>query len=132
MEKHTIIYDGECGFCNRFIVFIAKNDTENVFRFTPNHSILAKSIFEKQKLNPKFSEETIFLQTETILYTKGKAIKEIFKQIPKYRYIYFLLLFINKHLIDLGYTFFAKIRKKIHLNNCEIPSKSITEKFILT
>jgi predicted DCC family thiol-disulfide oxidoreductase YuxK len=58
MVKNTIIYDGECGFCNRFIVFIAKNDTKNVFLFTPNHSDLAKSIFEKQNINPKFSEET--------------------------------------------------------------------------
>ena len=131
MEENIIIYDGECGFCNKFIMFIAKNDTENVFRFTPNDSNLAKSIFSKKDINPKFVEETIFLQTEQFLYTKGKAIKEVFKRIPRYKYIYFLLMFINKYLIDLGYNFFSRIRKKIQLNNCEIPSKQIMEKFKL-
>lgn len=130
IAKNIIIYDGECGFCNRFILFIAKNDTENAFSFTPNNSDLAKSIFEKEKINPKLSEETIFLQTKEILYTKGKAIKQIFKRIPKYKWIYFLLMFINRHLIDLGYISFSRIRKKILLNSCKIPSKQVTEKFI--
>jgi len=131
MKENIIIYDGECGFCNRFILFIAKNDTENTFKFTPNDSNLAKSIFSKKNINTKFSEETIFLRTEKTIYTKGKAIKEIFKRIPKYKYLYFLLMFANRHIIDLGYTSFSRIRKKIQPNNCEIPSKKIIAKFIL-
>lgn len=130
MQKNIIIYDGECGFCNKFILFIAKNDTKNVFCFTPNHSDSAKSIFTQENISPQFAEETIFLRTEYSLFTKGRAIREIFKRIPNYRFIYFLLLFINRNLIDLGYTSFSRIRKKIFQNNCEIPPKKILTKFI--
>lgn len=129
--KSVIIYDGECGFCNKFIILIAKNDTNSVFLFTPNNSSFAKSIFEKKNINPKFAEETIFLYTEEDLYTKGEAIKEIFKKIHKYRYLYLVLQLLNSHIIDWGYSMFSKIRKKIQPNQCEIPSKEIIEKFIL-
>lgn len=129
MADNLIIYDGDCGFCNRFILSIAKNDSANTFKFTPNHSQLARSIFEAEKIDPKFSEETIFLRMGNRLFTKGEALRVIFKQIPKYRFLYFLMMFINRHLIDLGYTLFSKIRRTIQMGNCEIPSKQIIEKF---
>ncbi|UFH32311.1 DUF393 domain-containing protein [Chryseobacterium sp. C-71] len=130
MPKNIIIYDGECGFCNKFILFIAKNDTKNFFIFTSNHSDSAKLIFTQGNISPQLAEETIFLKTESSLFTKGKAIREIFKKIPNYKFIYFLLLLVNRNLIDLGYTIFSKIRKKITPNYCEIPQQQILKKFI--
>lgn len=131
MEQGIIIYDGECGFCNKFILSIAKNDKDSVFLFTPNNSSFAKSIFEKNNINPMFAEETIFLYTEKELYIKGEAIKEIFKNVHKYKYLYRMLWLVNSHIINLGYTIFSKIRKKIQSNQCEIPPRQIIKKFIV-
>ena len=45
-NKIIILFDGECAMCNNYILFVAKNDSDDNFRFL---SIQNKKIIELKK-----------------------------------------------------------------------------------
>ena len=45
-DKIIILFDGECAMCNNYILFVAKNDSDDNFRFL---SIQNKKIIELKK-----------------------------------------------------------------------------------
>lgn len=126
-----IIFDGECGFCNRTVMFLAKNDTNNCFKFVSNHSDFGIELLENHKIKG-MEKSTIILIDKENIYTKSMAIKKILLKIPKYRIIGLLLFLIPKKVSDWFYDFISNRRKGIVKNNdCEIPTPEIRKKFIV-
>ena len=50
MSTNLIIYDGECGFCNKTMIFFAKNDSYNHFMFVSNTSKIGVEILSQNHL----------------------------------------------------------------------------------
>ena len=126
-----IVFDGECRFCNRTIMFIARNDINNYFKFISSSSNFGIELLEKHKIKG-IKKSTIILIEKENIYTKSIAIREVFLKIPKYRIIGLLLFMIPKKISDIFYDFTSKYRKRLIKNNaCEIPPPEIREKFIL-
>ena len=50
--KHLILYDGVCGLCNRFNIFVLRRDRRALFRFAPLQSDLARNILANFRLYP--------------------------------------------------------------------------------
>ncbi len=126
-----IIYDGNCGFCNKTIMFIAKNDRNNSFNFVSSLSVFGKKILKKYNIKG-LEKTTIILIKENKIYSKSTAIKKIMLELPYYKLIGFLMFVFPKKIADYGYDFISKNRKLIIKNTtCEIPSSEIRKKFIL-
>lgn len=49
IEKY-IIFDGNCGFCNKFLMLIAKKDKNDIFLFVSNLSDLGVNLLLKYKI----------------------------------------------------------------------------------
>ena len=127
----VIIFDGECGFCNKTVMFFAKNDTNNCFKFVSNHSVFGIELSEKHKIKG-MEKSTIILIEKEIVYTKSLAIRKILLKIPKYRILGSLMFLIPNRVSDCLYGFISKHRKRIVNNDyCEIPISEIKEKFML-
>ena len=59
-DKIIILFDGECAMCNNYILFVAKNDSDDNFRFL---SIQNKKIIELEKKKHMILKKIISLQS---------------------------------------------------------------------
>lgn len=130
-SKQIIIFDGECGFCNRTVLFIAKKDVENKFLLVSNLSKRGQEILNSLGLD-KVTNKTLILIKDNKHFVKGEAIKKIAKEIRISMIFLFVLKITPNQLLNFGYSIFSRFRKKIARNNhCQIPSNDILSKFIL-
>lgn len=130
--NYYVIYDGECGFCNRTIMFIAKNDKRNIFKFVSSLSEFGKKLLEKYAIKGLEKSTIVLVENENRIYTKSLAIRKILLKISSYKMIGYLMFLFPKQLSDYAYDLISKNRKRIIKNNiCEIPSPEIQKKFIM-
>jgi predicted DCC family thiol-disulfide oxidoreductase YuxK len=57
--NNIIIFDGDCPFCNKTIMFLAKLDNSDSFSFISNQSTIGKKLIKEFKLKNLFSETII-------------------------------------------------------------------------
>jgi len=125
-----IIYDGNCGFCNKTVMFIAKNDKNNTFKFISSLSEFGIKLLLNH--NIKGLEKTTIILVENEIYIKSIAIRNVLLKIPSYKIIGYLMFLFPKKISDYVYDLVSKNRKLIIKNNvCEIPNSEIRKKFII-
>lgn len=126
-----VIFDGSCGFCNYSGMFIAKRDISDRFILVSNSSDFGKLLLTKHKLEKVAPHSIILIEGEEVS-TKSKAIRTIFRDIPGFRFLKFLLRVIPISLQNLVYDGIAKIRKSLPIkSNCSVPESKLREKFRL-
>lgn len=131
MKFSYIIYDGSCGFCNKTIMFFAKNDTRDKLKFVSNLSDFGMGLLSKHKINGLESSTIIFLEDEKKIFIKSVAIRSILLRLPFYKLIGHLMFLFPQKITDFIYDFISRNRKKIIKNStCEIPNIEIRRKFI--
>lgn len=88
--KHLVLYDGQCGFCNKAVLFILSRDKEALFGFAPLQGQTAKKyVPERVKLIPdtlilieNFQEESPQIFTESkAVFRIGKELGGVYKAI---------------------------------------------------
>lgn len=127
VDKRSIIfYDGDCGLCNRFILFILKFERENLFFFSALDSELAKN--NLQSLN---SDTVVLLQNGNEYYRSQAAlliIKEMIFPICLLTYLRVLPLGFR----DFFYKIMAKNRKRFFKGKeqCLFPDKEVKKRFL--
>ena len=130
MNKQYIIFDGDCAFCNQIVMLLAKNDTQNKFIFISNTSdkFLELEIPCGAK---EMSVDTLILLEGKSIFVRGKAIKNILVQIPKFKILGYLFLPIPNFIVDVFYRLFAKIRRKINVKRECIIDEALKLKIFL-
>jgi predicted DCC family thiol-disulfide oxidoreductase YuxK len=76
-EQGLIFFDGDCGFCNRWIAFIRKSDAENRFHYIPQKSETAAIYTRLTGLNFENQQTVIYLKNGKMLM-KSDAVLAIF------------------------------------------------------
>ena len=110
-NKKIILFDGECLICNKYILFIAKNDKKDIFRFMSLQNKKTTQIINLTK--NKNYKESICLVENSNVKTKSEAIIFILSELNYAYKLAFLLLIIPKKIRDILYGFFARNRYKI-------------------
>jgi predicted DCC family thiol-disulfide oxidoreductase YuxK len=131
MNENLIIYDGECGFCNKTMLFIARRDSDGKFRFISNSSEKGKKILLENGLT-EISKTSVVLCYNKKILTKGKAIKCIFSNININPVLKKIIEYSNLKALNLIYSLISKNRLLLSKGYCEIPPKEILSKFIMT
>ena len=131
MDKNLIIYDGECGFCNKILLFLAEKDIGNHFTFVSNLSKYGEEILLQNNLT-EISKGSIVVIDNREIYTKGNALKVISKYIKVNSFLNNLIQLTNILLLNFVYKTIANNRLKLTNNNCKIPHKEIRIKFIIS
>jgi len=132
MQYSYIIYDGDCGFCNKTVMFIAKNDKNNNFKFISSLSEFGTKLLLKHNIKGLEKATIILVENENEIDIKSVAIRKVLLKIPSYKMIGYLMFLFPKQLSDYVYDFISKNRKLIIKNNiCEIPNSEIRKKFIM-
>lgn len=132
MNEDYIFFDGNCGFCNKAIMFIAKNDKNNNFKFVSNISVFGINLLSKYKIRGLEKSTIILIDKNENVYLKSVAIRKILLKIPFYKLFGYLMFLFPKRLSDYAYSLFSKNRKRIiKINTCEIPNFQVRKKFII-
>jgi predicted DCC family thiol-disulfide oxidoreductase YuxK len=130
-NNNIVFYDGTCGLCSRFVLFILKNDHYNVFKFAP----LNGNTFEVLNVRYNFSEasETVILVYNNQVYYRSDAALKILSQLRIPLNFLSVFLIVPSFFRNIVYVFVAKNRKKwFGLNNhCRLlPAEVIKDKFL--
>ena len=116
MFENYVIFDGECGFCNKTVMFLAKKDLHNKFVFISNVSYEGKRILGSDPLLQSTIQDSIIIIAEDgKTYTRERAFLFFFKQIPKLRLHYYILK--GMPFKNWLYRIVAKIRQKLPVKN---------------
>ena len=130
MDKPFIIFDGNCGFCNKTIMYIAKNDKHNNFKYVSSLSNFGINLLSKHQIAGLEKSTIILVEKDYNIYSKSIAIRKVLLNIPFYKSLGYLMFCIPKKISDYVYDLISKNRKLIIQNNtCEIPNPEIRKKF---
>lgn len=130
IEKY-IIFDGNCGFCNKFLMTIAKKDKNDIFLFVSNLSNLGVNLLLKYKIIG-LDESTIILIENHNIYIKSAAIKRILLNLKYYNILGKLMFLFPEKISNYVYDIISINRDKIIKNSdCKIPDSRIRRKFIM-
>ena len=119
--KKIILFDGVCSLCNNFIVFIAKNDKKDIFRFLPLQNKNINQFIDKKNINIKDLKSIVLIEDKNPKYKSNAAI-EILINLNKIFLLCTVFYIIPRIIRDLIYELIAKNRYKIfgRVENCSI------------
>ena len=129
IEKHIILFDGECNFCSFWVKYVIKRDKKDMFRFASLQS--KKGIELLNEHNLKLDLSTVVLIRNGKAKTKSTAALTIFYLLGGLYSVGVVFLIIPKFIRDVFYNWIAKNRKKILKNeSCIFPDATVKAKFL--
>lgn len=133
MSKYNIvvIYDGECGFCNRSVLFLLKRDRNKALRFSASKSSFSKSELAKHGISTE-TLDTLVLLERGAAYTYSDAGLRITKYLKFPWSLFYSLWVVPKRIRDPLYKFIARNRYRLsgRSKSCSIPDESSKGRFI--
>jgi len=110
MTTATVLYDGDCQFCNKWICFTKNKLQNNEISFIPFNTIEGIETIEKFQIK---NQNSVAYIKNNIVFFKSSAVLKICKQLQfPYNLLYFFTI-LPAFLPDLCYDFIAKRRFKL-------------------
>jgi len=130
-DRHIVIFDGVCNFCNGSVNFIIKRDPTGKFAFAPMQSGLAQRLAAEQGLTD-MGVETFLLVKNDRCYLYSDAALEITKDLSGLWRMLVILRIIPRFIRDWFYKLFARNRYAIFgkANACMVPTEELKSRFI--
>tara|TARA_B110000967_G_C18456992_1_gene350723 strand:+ start:90 stop:488 length:399 start_codon:yes stop_codon:yes gene_type:complete len=132
MKDSFVVFDGNCPFCNKTVLFFAKNDKNNSFKFVSSVSEFGVNIITKLNIKGLVSSTIILVENESGYYIKSIAIRKLLLKLPYYKFIGLSMFLFPQALSNFIYDLISKKRKSLIKNEaCQTLDSSIRNKFIL-
>lgn len=130
-NRHIVIFDGVCNFCNGSVIFIINRDPGGVFSFTPIQSDLAKQLIDSYQID-NVGIDTFLLIKEGKCYIGTNAALEIAKDLTGHWYLFCIFKVIPRPIRDFLYRLFARNRYRIFGKReiCIVPTQDIIDRFV--
>ena len=130
LPSHLVLYDGSCGFCNRSVQFILKNEEVNTLYFASLQSETATKLFDSLSISEP-DLNTFYFYSNGILHERSSAAIHVSKFLKKpYRFISFFS-WIPTLLRDGIYRIISKNRHRLAKEYCYIPKKEQKDRFLV-
>jgi predicted DCC family thiol-disulfide oxidoreductase YuxK len=127
-ERYPLLlfFDGQCVFCNRWVNRVREADSVHRIRFGTKQGATFR---ELAQLHPEVaSVESIVLVARQLdgsekLLVRSRAIREVLKGLPPFRFFAIVLQIVPLSISDIGYRIFSKIRTPLfgRLTHCRVP-----------
>jgi predicted DCC family thiol-disulfide oxidoreductase YuxK len=132
-----LLYDGVSGLCNRFVQFVLRHDHEDRFRFAALQSNFARTILERNGLNPDVLD-TVYVvfdcgQSTECLLSRNEAVSAVLQELGGiWRLCSNLLDLLPQRFRDWRYTVVARNRYRIFgkYETCPLPKEKDRHKFL--
>lgn len=124
-----VYYDGDCGYCNRAVMWLIHHKISHRFQFAQLESSYGDHLFEAR--HDLQNIDSIIVVDGDKVWIKSNAIIHLLGQIKGYQFLGWTLKWIPKFVRDIGYDAFAKIRHKVILKNaCRLPTPEERKYFL--
>lgn len=129
--KKIILFDGVCALCNNFIVFIAKKDKKDRFRFLPLQNKNIEQFIDLNKIKIKEFDSVILIDGNNIKW-KSSAALEIIINLNKILALCKVFYIIPKIIRDIIYDWIAKNRYSIFgkVESCSIIKSKVNSEIL--
>lgn len=130
-NRHIVIFDGVCNFCNGAVNFIIKRDPDGVFAFTPMQSALAQELMDKYEIH-NVGIDTFLLIKNDQCFVFSSAALEIAKDLTGFWYIFRIFELVPRAIRDFFYKVFARNRYTLfgRQETCMMPSEKVRSRFV--
>ncbi len=127
----VILYDGDCGLCDRLVQFVLPRDPRGTFRFAPLQSAFAREQLAAAGL-PLDDLDTMVLIESGIVHMRSKAALRVLRKLRAPWPIFYPLVFVPRPLRDLVYRFVARNRQRWfeRPSTCGMPKPGWRERFL--
>jgi predicted DCC family thiol-disulfide oxidoreductase YuxK len=117
-----VLYDGECGLCNRSVKFLLKRDGGQLY-YAPLQGATAQALRAAHPEIPTTLESVVLVDGERV-FLRSKAFLYGAKYLTRpWRWAYWLR-WLPAFLLDLGYRVIARVRYRIwgKYDACRLPT----------
>ncbi|MDG1332738.1 MAG: DCC1-like thiol-disulfide oxidoreductase family protein [Crocinitomicaceae bacterium] len=129
-ENNYVLYDGDCGFCNRSVAFILKHESSSAIHFAPIQSTYTKELFKKNNWEEPNLSTFYFIQDGKKLERSAAAF-EVLKYLKSPVRWLRIFRFIPRKITDWIYDQVAKRRQRISKGFCVMPTPDQRTRFVL-
>lgn len=132
-NKKIIVFDGECAFCNRSVLFIKKhNRTRQNLYFCSSQSTAAKDLLSNYPSDVTPEESLIYIKNNKAYYYSSAAL-EISKELDDFWAMISIFLIVPKFIRDYVYKSVAKRRKQLLKGNefCSLDEASQFDGYLI-
>jgi len=128
-KRMYVLYDGDCGFCNRSVAFILKHERNSDIHFAAIQSTFTQDFFEENGWEaPNLS--TFYFIHGRKKFERSAAAFEVLKNLKApYRWLR-VFRFLPRSFADWMYDQVAKRRQRISKGFCVMPSPEQQERFV--
>jgi len=129
-KRKIICFDGRCALCNNFVLFVAKNDTKDCFRFISLENPKINTLLE---VNIIAKSNSIILISNNSITLESNAALLILKELRFPISALILLKFIPRIIRDFIYSIIAKNRHLFFgkINSCSILNRKKNKQLLL-
>ena len=124
-----VFYDGDCGFCNRSVAFIMKNDKTKSINFAALQSDFTVNLFKEMGWKePDLS--TFYFYKNGTLYERSTAALKVATHFSFPQSMLRVFWIVPRVLRDFGYNLIAKRRQRLAKGFCVLPSPEDRKRFL--
>lgn len=121
-ESHIVLFDGDCSFCNHWVLFITKRDPKKKFKFYSLQSALGKNLRKKHQISENL-DTLIYIKKNQKAFIKSAAVLRITLKLKFPWYLAFGFIIVPPIIRNWIYDLVAKNRNKLFkTDTCEIPN----------
>ncbi len=133
MEQQTnrlVLYDGDCGFCNRSVAFILKHERSNEIMFASIQSSFTQELFAKNGW-PTPDLSTFYFIDGHQKFERSSAAFEVLKTLKNPYRMLRIFRFLPTPFMNWCYDQIAKRRQRISKGFCVMPTAEQRSRFKL-
>lgn len=125
-----VLYDGDCGFCNRSVAFILKHEKSDSIHFAPLQSDFTQNLFKENNWSQPNLSTFYFIQNGK-KHERSSAAFEVLKYLKSpYNWLR-IFRFIPSRVTNWMYDRVAKRRQRISNSFCVMPTPEERARFKL-
>ncbi|RME28250.1 MAG: DUF393 domain-containing protein [Deltaproteobacteria bacterium] len=134
--RYLVLYDGECGFCDRTVQWLLDHDRDGVLHFAPLDGPTARAVRQRHPRIPPDLDSIVYVETDTggreRVYWYSRAIFRICRRLPAPWSLLAVLSVIPHVVADLAYRGFARVRYRIfgRVDHCRLPDAHQRARFL--
>ncbi len=126
----VILYDGECGLCDKWVQFVLKHDHRRIFRFAPLQSQAGKELL-RDAGSSESEVSSMILIIDRRAYFRSTGALMILRQLGGFWSLFGIFGFVPAGLRDAAYSLVAANRRRWFPkggDSCRLPGPALTAK----
>lgn len=130
-ETGIIIFDGNCNFCSRWVLWAIKHDIKDAFRFTASQTDAGVKLLQELHLE-NISDKSFILVEDEKIFTRSDAALRVAKKLNGIIPLLYVFIILPAFIRNFFYDYISKNRYKWFgkRDSCFLPDEKIKSKFL--